>query len=361
MEAAKGLLAKTYLAAAWDLGQNEYFTKAAQMADQVIANRSLTTPYASLYKADGSGDDNAEFIWDVEYDLATATNTTSGGHDWSTEYCNYLGGSEDPIKATTSSFVPTLYAYHCFEKGDVRYDVTFMNELPDVNKGNSENTGYWTWYENGESLKGKKVVRYYKAWYQTDADVEAWRAEDPENRADTYIIPMDSVTVEAQEMSGKVMDYYDAISMVFGSVPCKKFDDAQTASSQKNTDYRDIHIITLPEMYLVAAEAYLKAGDTQKALARLNVVRNRAGLADATTIDIDVILKERACEFFGNSPRWVDLRRTQKLVEHNNLYNHDLEGTAEKAIGQKTLRPIPQAAFDSNELLNPDTDQNPGY
>ena len=86
----------------------------------------MTTPFASLWKADGSGDDNAEFLWDVEYDLATANNTTSGGTEWSGYYCNYLGGAEDPIKATTSSYVPTLYALHCFQKGDLRYDATFL-------------------------------------------------------------------------------------------------------------------------------------------------------------------------------------------------------------------------------------------
>lgn len=236
-----------------------------------------------------------------------------------------------------------------------------MSELPNVNKGNKSGTGYWTWYKNGESLVGYPVVRYYKAWYETDDDVAAWRAKDPTNRANTYVIPMDKNTVEPQEMNGKAMDYYDAITMVFGNAPCKKFDDSQTASNQRNTDYRDIHIMTLPEMYLVAAEAYLKAGNTVSALKRLNMVRRRAGLADATTIDIDAILKERTCEMFGNSPRWIDLRRTQQLVNHCNLYNNDLEGNAATAIGQKTLRPIPQAAFDANEALNKDTDQTPGY
>lgn len=361
MEAAKGLLAKTYLAAAWDLGKKDYFTKAAQYADEVIAGRKLTTPFAKLWKADGSGDDNAEFLWDVEYDLASATNTTTGGHSWSSYFCNYLGGAEDPIKATTSSYVPTIYALHCFEKGDVRYDVTFMKELPDVAKGNKAGTGYWTWYKNGESLKGYPVQRYYRAWYETDADVAAWRAQDPENRKNTYVIPMDENTVESQEMNGKAMNYWDAITSVFGSNCCKKFDDSQTASNQSSTDYRDIHVITLPEMYLVAAEAYLEAGNTAEALNRLNVVRERAGLADATTIDIDAILKERACELFGNSPRWIDLRRTKTLVSHNNLYNHDLEGTAAKAIGEKLLRPIPQAAFDANSALDESKDQNPGY
>lgn len=360
-ETAKAILAKTYLSAAWDLNKHDYFSKAAALADEVIAGRKLTTPFAKLWKADGSGDDNEEFLWDVEYDLATANNTTSGGTEWSGYYCNYLGGNEDNIKATTSSYVPTLYALHCFKKGDQRYDATFMKELPDINKGNAAGTGYWTWYKNGESLVGKPVTRYYSAWYETDADFEAWKAIDPANRANTYRIPMDSQTKEAQNMDGKDMDYYDNQQLVYGSSPCKKFDDSKTAKTEKNTCYRDIHIITLPEMYLVAAEAYLKAGDNPKALARLNEVHQRAGLPALTgTVTIDDILDENACENFGNEARWMDLRRTQTLVTRCTKYNHEMGDKAAQYIGKKLLRPIPQAAIDANDQLTL-ADQNPGY
>lgn len=360
-ETAKAILAKTYLSAAWDLNKQEYFSKAATLAEEVIAGRKLTTPFAKLWKADGSGDDNEEFLWDVEYDLATANNTTSGGTEWSGYYCNYLGGNEDNIKATTSSYVPTLYALHCFKKGDQRYDATFMKELPDINKGNAANTGYWTWYKNGESLVGKPVTRYYSAWYETDADFEAWKAIDPANRANTYRIPMDSQSKEAQNMDGRDMEYYDNQQLVYGSSPCKKFDDSKTAKTEKNTCYRDIHIITLPEMYLVAAEAYLKAGDNPKALARLNEVHQRAGLSALTgTITIDDILDENACENFGNEARWMDLRRTQTLVTRCTKYNHEMGDKAAQYIGKKLLRPIPQAAIDANDQLTL-ADQNPGY
>lgn len=360
-ETAKAILAKTYLSAAWDLNKQEYFSKAAALADEVIAGRKLTTPFAKLWKADGSGDDNEEFLWDVEYDLATANNTTSGGTEWSGYYCNYLGGNEDNIKATTSSYVPTLYALHCFKKGDQRYDATFMKELPDINKGNAAGTGYWTWYKNGESLVGKPVTRYYSAWYETDADFEAWKAIDPANRANTYRIPMDSQSKEAQNMDGRDMEYYDNQQLVYGSSPCKKFDDSKTAKTEKNTCYRDIHIITLPEMYLVAAEAYLKAGDNDKALARLNEVHQRAGLSALTgTITIDDILDENVCENFGNEARWMDLRRTQTLVTRCTKYNHEMGDKAAQYIGKKLLRPIPQAAIDANDQLTL-ADQNPGY
>lgn len=357
MEAARGLLAKTYLAAAWDLGKNEYFAKAGQYADAVINNRSLNTPFANLWKADGSGDDNEEFIWDVEYDYASANNKVDGGHPWSSFYCNYVGGNEDNGKATTSSYVPTVHALEYFAKGDVRYDVTFLKELPKIDKGFDS---YWDFYkDNKESYVGYEILRYYPAWYETDEDIAAWRAIDPENRAGTFILPMKENTYDPQNLNNAPMTYDQFVLQVYGGSPCRKFDDSQTALYSNATDYRDIHIITLSEMYLVAAEAYFKAGD-DKALDRLNEVRRRANLSPETSIDIDKILKERACELFGQGSRWMDLRRTQKLVEYNNLYNPQLQGKAQTAIGQKLLRPIPQSAIDANDKLTP-ADQNPGY
>ena len=56
----------------------------------------------------------------------------------------------------------------------------------------------------------------------------------------------------------------------------------------------------------------------------------------------------------------MELRRTGKLIEYNNLYNPNLLGTAATAIGEKLLWPIPQAAIDANDQLT-SADQNPGY
>lgn len=357
-EAAYALIAKIYLAAAWDLGNKDYFSKAAQYADKCINGRKLTTPFADLWRGNGSGDDNEEFIWDLEYDLASANNSVNGGNSWFTMYCNHFGGQEDHAKSTHSAFVPTLHSLYAFQRGDVRYAVTFMKELPDVSS--KSNYSYWDFYANGETMKGIPVLRYYAAWYETDADIQNWRDEDPENRKDAHILPMAETSSQPQELTEDVVDYQTFVTYSFGGSPVRKFDDANTAMYADKTDYRDIHIISLSEVYLIAAEAYLKAGDASKALDRLNVVHQRAGLEALSNIDIDTILDERICELFGQGSRWIDLRRTQKLVEYNNLYNPQLQGRAAACIGQKLLRPIPQSAIDANENLST-ADQNPGY
>lgn len=63
---------------------------------------------------------------------------------------------------------------------------------------------------------------------------------------------------------------------------------------------------------------------------------------------------------YGNGYRRMDLRRTGKLIEYNNLYNPHLKGNAASIIGQKLLWPIPQAAIDANDELT-SANQNPGY
>lgn len=357
MEAAKALLAKTYLAAGWDLNNNDYFTKAAQYADEVInGHNGLTTKFARLYDADGSGDDNEEFIWDVEYNQTVANDKTSGGHSMHTWYWNYMGGQEDRGKYGSSSFLPTLYTLGCFQKGDERYDATFMKELPNIKNG-QEGGDYWDYYTNkdkdGNYSYGKdEIQRYYPAWYETEDDINAWRNASP-THANAYVIEMAENSHEPQNMTGAEQDYYTMVKWVFGGSPCKKFDDANNpVSASGNSDYRDIHIITLPEVYLIAAEAYLQLGNTANALARLNVVHERAGNAPLTTVDINSILDERAVELYGMGERWYDLRRTKTLQARYEDYNPQAVKDQCKAI-----RPIPSAAMDANSALT----QNPEY
>lgn len=397
IETAKALLAKTYLSAAWDLNKPEYFTEAAKLADEVINGRELTTTgpdFAKLWAADGSGDNNEEFIWDVEYDSKTALDNNKGNR-WQNLYCNYYGGKEEGMKNGASSYVPTKAMLGYFEKGDKRYDATFMRELlltknidPDFwdentlfqetyldGNGNEKTRpygAYFAWYTNGKKSDGKYVGVYYPAPWETDAEIDAWKNKPGQEkyRKNTFILKMAEKTSmmepkkdywsDIKDGKHDTHDWYTALAKTWTCAPCRKFDDSNTHDYNAGKSFRDIHIITLPEMFFVAAEAYLKAGDNTNALARLNSVRKRAGLPDATEISIDAILKESACEMYGNGYRRMDLRRTQKLVEYNNLYNPDLEGNAEATIAGRLLWPIPQAAIDANKLLT-DADQNPGY
>jgi hypothetical protein len=127
--------------------------------------------------------------------------------------------------------------------------------------------------------------------------------------------------------------------------------------SASTTPTEDQMVLRLGELYLIRAEAAAHLNNLPQALADVNTIRARAGLAASTanaTSPVSVlnaVMHERQVELFcewGN--RWYDLKRT---------------GTAAAALGvEKTgfsvnaeLYPIPQAQRLLNNLLT----QNPGY
>lgn len=114
-------------------------------------------------------------------------------------------------------------------------------------------------------------------------------------------------------------------------------------------------ILRLAEQYLIRAEARAKQENITGALADMNVIRNRAGLASSTTTDKNALLleieNERKFELFCElGHRWFDLQRTNRA---------DAILAPIKANWQSTdiLYPIPQTARDANVNLS----QNDGY
>ena len=112
-------------------------------------------------------------------------------------------------------------------------------------------------------------------------------------------------------------------------------------------------VLRLGELYLVRAEARVQMGDRTGAVADLNAVRQRAGLAAVAVNEndlVDAIMRERRVELMAEwGHRWLDLKRT-------GLANGVLEGK----VGWKatdTLYPIPT----SERLANPHLTQNAGY
>ncbi|MFD2891361.1 RagB/SusD family nutrient uptake outer membrane protein [Flavobacterium chuncheonense] len=115
-------------------------------------------------------------------------------------------------------------------------------------------------------------------------------------------------------------------------------------------------LFRIEELYLIRAEAKAQLGDLDGAKQDLNLLRNRAGLADTaaltTTALLAAIQDERRFEFFTElGHRWFDLKRT---------------GTATSVLGvlkpgwdsKDLLLPLPSGEL----LLNPNLlPQNAGY
>lgn len=143
-----------------------------------------------------------------------------------------------------------------------------------------------------------------------------------------------------------------------------KFMDNTRLTFNEAQSSRDVFVIRLPELYLIAAEAQMKLGNLDSAAINLNVIRTRAAKPGQTAamqvtkdkITLDFILDERAREFAGEQMRWFDLKRTGKLLDRIKALNPDITLVQDF----HNLRPIPQAQLDA--VTNRDEfKQNPGY
>jgi starch-binding outer membrane protein, SusD/RagB family len=182
-------------------------------------------------------------------------------------------------------------------------------------------------------------------------------------------------TLDTTKMNAKPYTTYD-ISRVYilngGSndikkfyVSLKKFKDSTRAVQGEAQSARDVFVMRLAEMYLIAAEAEFKLGHLDAAATHLNKIRTRAAIPGREAamqitggqVTLDFILDERARELAGEQLRWFDLKRTNKLIDRINRLNPD---AAQFIKPFHTVRPIPQLQVDAvtnkGEFI-----QNEGY
>ncbi|MCK0160087.1 MULTISPECIES: RagB/SusD family nutrient uptake outer membrane protein [unclassified Allomuricauda] len=112
----------------------------------------------------------------------------------------------------------------------------------------------------------------------------------------------------------------------------------------------------LAEQYLIRSEARTRIGNLIGASEDLNMIRNRAGLANTTANSeselLEAILAERRVELFTEQGhRWFDLRRTGRATAVLGMFKPDWEDT-------DVLFPIPEIELEANPNLLP---QNQGY
>jgi len=128
-----------------------------------------------------------------------------------------------------------------------------------------------------------------------------------------------------------------------------KFQDRITYADQPK-------LLRLSEMYLIRAEARARQGNLTDAATDLNVVRNRAGLANtaaATQADLlAAVMQERFVELSFEGHRWLDLIRTGQADAVLSVF----KGPGWQSTDQ--LLPIPAVEIGNNANLNP---QNSGY
>lgn len=406
--AVRALLAKICLAAGWDcettltdavagtysVTSDTYFLKAAQWADKVIDGQQLTMSFEDKWSPDNEG--NEEEILSVQYDRgAYPGDLLTGGHGRQNTYGCQLGTPETSgFKSCNGSLCPSKKAIYLWDKGDERLDGTFMTTIYNYT-GIWPTTGYYAYYTASKSaLETMPIYSKYFPWWQTKQDVENFIAANQHrlvkgaNAVRLQLIADESTkwefnddgTVNRNKTATKGYIAY-CKEYTAPTYTCKKFDDPNSEQqSSSSNGYRDIVMFHLSDFYLVAAEAYLLAGNETKALSYVNEVRTRAKAstltsfadykANYTTDDsfgtitpLDVILDERARELFAETTRWVDLHRTRQLVRYNIAFNENINTAADMSdvYGNiRWLRPIPAAEIETNTAIT-EADQNPGY
>ncbi|MEO6733558.1 MAG: RagB/SusD family nutrient uptake outer membrane protein, partial [Ferruginibacter sp.] len=147
----------------------------------------------------------------------------------------------------------------------------------------------------------------------------------------------------------------------------KKFYDPNAQippAGAEGASSKDLFLFRLAETYFIAAEAYFKMGQLDKAAQKLNAISQRAAKAGqsltitSADVTLDFILDEKAREMVGEYKRWLDLKRTRRLArvfEQNLLTKAANSGPV---LDKYYLRPIPQSVIDRDTEGYP---QNPGY
>lgn len=342
--AVRNLLGKLYLTRAYKTyADSKDFEKAAECFDEVIGNGSysIIDDYAKVYSEDNQN--NSEVIWAIQY--GTDKNYVGGGNPQQKMFGFNITALEPEmftrIQADYSSMGreywinPKTHELFTDPIIDTRYDATFMRHFY-INNPSHVNVGslgiyFPRWNDNSEISEG--AVKFY-----------------PFKSEDTYAWYPQSTSLSILEMG------LDRMPII------KKFKD--TKIEWGGAGSREDVIFRLSDTYLLAAEAYLGLNDEPTALERINVIRKRAAIDDnayennmkLSTIDLDVILDERARELLGEHDRWFDLKRTGKLIERAKAYN-PFVSHYDNINPNYLVRPIPQDERNKVKGLG----QNEGY
>lgn len=114
------------------------------------------------------------------------------------------------------------------------------------------------------------------------------------------------------------------------------------------------------DVLLMYAEALNETGTSNEAYTHLNLVRNRAGLADVSGLSQEefrlAVERERRSEFFLEGHRWFDLVRTGRVQTVLNQYFQN-RGLNFSVADHEWIMPIPLREID----IDPNLKQNPGY
>jgi hypothetical protein len=310
------LLGKIYLTRAYrSYGSSSDFTTAAGYFDQLINDAgntfTLLPNFASVF--DENNQANREVIFSIQY-------TTDR---------NFVGGG-NPLQSMFG------FCINCF------YPSMFIESQKDYSYMQRE---FWINPRVHELFDPSKDSRY-EASFQRSFTIN--NPDHPRLGEPGLFMPVwndgSGNTIGAEEFipfkdnEGNYLWYPQLASnpeLAKGSdkMPIlKKFKDTKILWTGPGS--REAVVYRLADTYLLSAEAHLGAGATNTALQRMNAIRRRAAVNDdlrddmeLSSIDLDILLDERARELLGEYDRWFDLKRTGKLIERTLANNPQAKAT----------------------------------
>ena len=148
----------------------------------------------------------------------------------------------------------------------------------------------------------------------------------------------------------------------------KKWLDQTRTDANVFPGHRDRQLWRMADLYLMRAEANIRAGRPADAIADLNVIRRRAAISgqnndvNVATFNagpLDYLLDERERELAGEERRFFTLTRMGSEVFLRRVKAFNSTASAVQAFHM--LRPIPQTQIDRTEGGKASFAQNPGY
>lgn len=339
--AASHLLAKVYLTRGYsEAKQSDDFQQAYSTAKGLIDNSGglglgLLPDFASVYAEGNEG--SKEVLWSVQH----TTNLTYNNNSSELNF-HYIMGYEN---------FPGLVRSMAYGRPFARVELTrWMSDTCFADKTND--------------------TRYYKTfqsvWLSNAADKIPKVNGVPKYALGDTAIYMPGVNVSDEKITATRYLLVPPRNYTLQLYPSMlKYQDTKRASIN-DPSVRPVIVYRLAETYLLAAEAAFKMGDIPGAVEYINAVRRRAAYPTGNAADIsvkpadvtlDYILDERARELAGEQTRWLDLVRTNKLIERVKLHNPDAGANIRD---KHILRPIPQSQIDRT-ITGEKYPQNTGY
>lgn len=332
-DAVRHLLSKVLLTRGYkSFAASTDFSEAAALAETVISNHPLVSSFEDLVSIDNQRNSEVVFAYLFGSNSVSRGWGNSKHMMYKFRFFDYPGLSRT-VKGLGP--MPTPFYYSLFSDDDERAEATYTRVL------------YAT--EDYEATVGGETM------YMTVGDTAMYFPEVAWTAAQKAAVPYKVINPG---------DYLTSDGITTVHYPMfKKFDDPGvtfTQPDQESQGERDMVVMRGGEAYLVAAEAYLESSNSTKAAQLLSELRSRAGLTTAVAagdVTLDLILDERARELTGEVNRWMDLKRTGRLIERTLAHNpHAALNNALQA--KHLLRPIPQTEIDNS---GGSITQNPGY